>query len=65
MIAPGMASANLMVKQLVYLAGACAAGVVTGLKVPVILNSRADPVSARVAACAVAALYARHLRERQ
>jgi phosphate acetyltransferase len=65
MIAPDMESANLMVKQLVYLAGACAAGVVTGLKVPIVLNSRADPVSARLAACAVAALYAGHLRERQ
>ncbi len=65
LIAPDMEAANLMVKQLVYMANAGIAGVVTGLKVPIILNSRADSVSARLASCAVAAVYARHLREQR
>ncbi|MNR42370.1 phosphate acetyltransferase [compost metagenome] len=40
------------------MAGADAAGIVLGARVPVILTSRADSVQARLASCAVAALIA-------
>jgi phosphotransacetylase len=65
LIAPDMEAANLMVKQLVYLAAARTAGIVVGLKVPIILSSRSDSVLARLASCAVAKLYAAHLRQRE
>jgi phosphate acetyltransferase len=41
-----------------FLANADAAGIVRGARVPIILTSRADNVRARMASCAVAALYA-------
>jgi len=42
----------------VYLAGAEAAGVVLGARVPIMLTSRADGTLARTASCAVAQLFA-------
>jgi phosphate acetyltransferase len=41
-----------------FLAGADAAGIVLGARVPIILTSRADSVMARLASCGVAALVA-------
>ncbi|MGA3159193.1 MAG: phosphate acetyltransferase, partial [Steroidobacteraceae bacterium] len=38
------------------------AGIVLGAKVPIILTSRADSVRARLASCAIVALYARARR---
>ena len=56
LIAPDLESANMLAKQLQYLADAQAAGIVLGARVPVILTSRADGPMARVASCALALL---------
>jgi len=56
LIAPDLEAANMIVKQLQYLADSRAAGVVMGARVPVILTSRADNASARIASCALALL---------
>ena len=55
-IVPDIVSGNTLFKALVYTKGACAAGVVMGAKVPVLLTSRADPASARLASAALAAI---------
>jgi phosphate acetyltransferase len=55
-VVPDLVSGNILAKQLTFLAGADAAGVVVGARVPIILTSRADPQSARIASCAVAVL---------
>lgn len=57
-IVPDIVSGNVLFKALVYLRGACAAGVVVGGKVPIILTSRADPPEARLASIALAAAIA-------
>ena len=49
--------------SLTFLAGADAAGIVLGARVPIILTSRADSLLSRLASCAVAALVARARRE--
>jgi len=56
---PDLEAGNMLAKQLSFLAGADAAGVVVGARVPIILTSRADSARARVASCAVAVLMAR------
>ena len=48
----------MIAKQLTFLANAEAAGIVLGARVPIILTSRADSVQARLASCAVAAIFA-------
>jgi phosphate butyryltransferase len=58
LVAPNLESGNMIAKELTFLAHAEAAGVVMGAQVPVILTSRADDDKARLASCAVAALYA-------
>ena len=55
-IVPDIVSGNALFKAFVYLAGGCAAGVVTGAKVPILLTSRADPPAARIASAALAAI---------
>ena len=56
----------MLAKSLSFLAGADAAGIVLGAKVPIILTSRADSVMTRLASCAVAALVAQaRARERR
>jgi phosphate acetyltransferase len=62
LLAPDLEAGNILAKQLTFLAGADAAGVVVGARVPIVLTSRADNVHTRLASCAVAALYARSLR---
>ncbi|MFH1517193.1 MAG: bifunctional enoyl-CoA hydratase/phosphate acetyltransferase [Pseudomonadota bacterium] len=57
LIVPGIEAGNMLAKQLDYLAGAAAAGLVLGAKVPIILTSRSDGVRERVASCALAAAY--------
>ena len=54
-IVPDIVSGNTLFKALVYLSAGCAAGVVTGAKVPLLLTSRADPPAARLASIALAA----------
>ncbi len=58
LIVPNLESGNMLAKSLSMLAGADAAGIVLGAKVPIILTSRADTVMARLASCAVASLVA-------
>ncbi len=62
LVAPNLEAGNMIAKELTFLAHAEAAGVVMGAQVPVILTSRADDDKARLASCAVAALYAESLR---
>lgn len=57
LIVPGIEAGNMLAKQLDYLAGAAAAGIVLGAKVPIILTSRSDSAKERVASCALAAAY--------
>ncbi len=58
LVAPNLESGNMIAKQLTFIAHAEAGGIVIGAQVPVILTSRADDDKARLASCAVAALYA-------
>ena len=55
-VVPDLLSGNALYKALVYAAGACAGGVVTGASVPILLTSRADPPEARLASLALAVL---------
>jgi phosphate butyryltransferase len=59
LVVPDLEAGNMLAKQLVFLAGADAAGVVLGARVPIILTSRADGARTRIASCAVACLIAR------
>lgn len=61
LVVPDLESGNMLAKNLTFLAGADAAGIVLGAKVPIVLTSRADTDLARLASCAVATLYAHHL----
>ncbi|MGF6598693.1 phosphate acetyltransferase [Paraburkholderia sp. GAS448] len=63
LMVPDLESGNMLAKSLSFLAGADAAGVVLGARVPIILTSRADSVMTRLASCAVAALVAQVKRE--
>jgi phosphate acetyltransferase len=58
-VVPDIVSGNTLFKSLVYLSGGCAAGVVMGAKVPVLLTSRADAAAARLASAALAAILTR------
>jgi phosphate acetyltransferase len=56
LVVPDLESGNMLAKQLIYLAGADAAGIVLGARVPIVLTSRADGELARTASCALAQL---------
>jgi len=58
LVVPDLEAGNMLAKSLSFLAGADAAGIVLGARVPIILTSRADSVTTRLASCAVAALVA-------
>jgi phosphate acetyltransferase len=58
LVVPDLEAGNMLAKSLSILAGADAAGIVLGARVPIILTSRADAVPARLASCAVASLVA-------
>jgi phosphotransacetylase len=58
LLAPDLEAGNIAAKLLTFLAGADAAGLVLGARVPIILTSRADSVRARMASCAVAVILA-------
>ena len=58
LVVPDLEAGNMLAKSLSFLAGADAAGIVLGARVPIILTSRADTVVARLASCAVASLVA-------
>lgn len=59
LIVPTLEAGNMLAKQLDYLAGASAAGIVMGASVTIILTSRADSVHERAASCAFAAAVVR------
>jgi phosphate acetyltransferase len=59
LIVPDLEAGNMLAKSLSFLAGADAAGIVLGARVPIILTSRADSVLTRLASCAVAVLVAK------
>jgi len=58
LLVPDLEAGNILSKQLTFLGGADAAGVVLGARVPVIVTSRSDNVRTRLASCAVAVAHA-------
>jgi phosphotransacetylase len=60
LIAPDMEAGNMIAKQLEYLAGAEAAGIVLGARVPIMLTSRADGALSRVVSAVLAQLLVYH-----
>ena len=54
LLVPNVEAGNGLVKMMIYFMGACAAGVVVGGKVPVVITSRADSAPARLASIAAA-----------
>ena len=54
LLVPSVETGNALVKMLIYFSGACAAGLVVGGKVPVVITSRSDEAQARLASMAAA-----------
>ena len=54
LLVPNVETGNGLVKMMIFFMGACAAGVVIGGKVPVVITSRADDTQARLASIAAA-----------
>jgi len=63
LVVPDLEAGNMLAKQLIYLAGADAAGIVLGARVPIVLTSRADGALARMASCALAQLFIHYGRK--
>jgi phosphotransacetylase len=64
LVVPDIESGNMLAKQLSFLAGADAAGIVLGARVPLIVTSRSDNDRSRLASCAVAKLMVHARRKR-
>ncbi len=64
LVVPDLHAGNMLAKSLSFLAGADAAGIVLGARVPIILTSRADSQLTRLASCAVASMVAAARRTR-
>lgn len=60
LVTPDLEAGNMLAKQLEYLAGSEAAGIVLGARVPIVLTSRADSDHTRLTSCAIAVLLAHH-----
>lgn len=60
LIMPDLQAGNMLYKQMRYLSGYEAAGIVMGARLPIILTSRAATAPTRLASCALAVLVARH-----
>jgi len=58
LVVPNIETGNALFKMMVHFMAACAAGVVVGGRIPVVLTSRADPPEARLASIALASLVA-------
>ena len=63
LLVPDLEAGNMLAKQLIYFAGATAAGIVLGARVPIVLTSlvlpspsRSDPLAARIVSAALAKL---------
>ena len=54
LLVPNVEAGNALVKMMIYFMGACAAGVVVGGKVPIVITSRSDDATARLASIAAA-----------
>jgi len=54
LLVPNVETGNSLVKMMIYFMGACAAGVVVGGKVPVVITSRSDDAPSRLASIAAA-----------
>ena len=54
LLVPNVEAGNALVKMMIYFMGACAAGIVVGGKVPVVITSRSDDATARLASIAAA-----------
>jgi phosphate acetyltransferase len=63
LVVPDLEAGNMLAKSLSFLAGADAAGIVLGARVPIILTSRADSLLTRLASCAVAVMVAAARRQ--
>lgn len=63
LVVPDLEAGNMIAKQLIHLAGAEAAGIVLGARVPIILTSRADGLMSRLASSAMAQLYIHHAKQ--
>jgi phosphotransacetylase/acyl dehydratase len=59
LVVPDLEAGNMLAKEFTFLAGAEAAGIVLGAMVPIVLTSRADSISTKVASCALGVLMAR------
>ncbi len=59
LLVPDLEAGNMLVKQMTFMGGADAAGIVLGASAPIILTSRADNTRTRLASCAVASIMAR------
>ena len=57
-VVPNIETGNSLFKMMVYFMSACAAGIVLGGKVPILLTSRADPPQARLASVALGTISA-------
>ncbi len=57
LVTPNLEAGNMLAKELSFIAHAEAGGLVIGARCPIILTSRADDDDARLASCAIAALY--------
>jgi len=55
-VVPNIETGNALFKMMVYFMSACAAGIVMGAKIPIVLTSRADPPQARLTAAAIASI---------
>lgn len=62
-LVPSLEAGNIMVKELILLGGAAAAGIVLGARVPIILTSRVDGAESRIGSAALAVLMADAMRE--
>jgi len=60
LVAPDLESANMLAKQIMYMSQAASAGVVLGIKLPIILTSRSDTRESKMASCALAVMLAHH-----
>jgi len=56
LLVPDLEAGNMLAKQLIYFAGADAAGLVLGASLPIIMTSRADSLRVRLASAALAKL---------
>jgi phosphate butyryltransferase len=62
LMVPNIEAGNMLAKELAFVAHAEGPGLVVGAKVPIMLTSRADDDSTRLASCAVAVLEAHYRR---